>query len=417
MLLPDDINNRELQKFDEFNRVKTTNLSPNWVTSDLTHDAWGRMKASIDYSIFHALFTFEIPGRKWVLREDWTEISPDTSTRISSISWTLEINSWSNQWEFSCLRSRRNPRYQPNRWHLYSTTIFLNSPNSWARRWGIFYLDSNCNPIDWVFFEQKWWELYWVIFSEWVKFKEEKIDTSSIKGFDITKGNLYDIQFQWRWVWDYFFCINQKIVHKITNLWTLTLVSLSNPALPCGFSAKNTDGTEVYIRSWCVDVTSEWGKVEWLTYTWVSNAADVEIQSKSPPVWMLVVHNKTTHKSKVNTRDVKFLRMLLFTDQNSRFILYSTRDSAAFTNLNLVDRYSDSVLQYHDSSLWNFTFDTAQWDIVTRWSLWAWIWFKLWNPSNDIEFIIQPWDYLVLMWEKKSTNALMSWTLEFWEEL
>ena len=399
------------------NNVDNNSIFSNGVKSDIKNDAWGRAKAINDFSIFHALFTFEVPWRIWLGAENWSEIIIANSTKIKSIKWTLEISSWVNNGDHTCIRSRRNPRYQPNRGHLYSTTIFAPSPSNWLRRWGLYTQDIDCNAINWAFFELSWGVLYAVIYSWWVEFKKEEIDISGFNWIDLAKWHLYDIQFQWRWVWDYFFFINQKVVHKILNLWTLDYVSIENPALPWAYTCLNTDGAETILRSWCLDITSEGGKKEWLTYTWISNLDDVAVTSKTPPVWMLVVHNKSTHKTKLNTRDVKLLRMLLFTDQNSRFLLYFTRDITAFTDLVLVDRYDDSVLQFHDSSGWNFTVDFAKLDQITRWSLGAWVPFDLWNPSEDIEFIVQPWDYLVLMWEKKSTNALMSWTMEFWEEL
>ena len=406
-----------------------TSVWPWWnnVSTDIAHDAWWRPKTILDKSIFHWLWTFDVPYRVWITYEDWTEILAYNSTRITSANWWLDMVSWTTTWNTSLLKSRRNPRYQPNRWHLYSTALRADNVSTWIRRWWI--ANANWTLEDWTFFELSWWNLYAVIYSEWVEFKKELIDTSWIQtvspttwelvDFDVTKWNLYDIQFQWRWVWDYLFFINQKLVHVIRNLWTLTNVSISNPWLSVMYYTENTDWTEVSLWVWCVDVTSEWWQLEWLTYTWISNNDDVSVTSKSPPVPMIAAFNRTSFKWRTNTRDAQLLRVTISTDQDARFLIYVTRDSTAFTNLVLTDRYNDSVLQYMDNA-WAatpFTFDTTKWDALYRWTVALWNPFKIENPIETIQFIVTPWDYIVVLWEKKSVNANMSAVMEFGEEI
>ena len=403
---------------EKISAIRTVPFSWNWVRTDIWTDAWWWNKMKFDFSLFHWMWTLEIPFRIWRTFENWTELPAYNSTNIISLYWTAVVRSWSTTWNYSVLQSRRNPRYQPNRWHIYSTALWLPNKNNWTRYWGLWVMNWWATPYMWIFFKLTWWKLYASLYNLWIEFKTEEITLpDDLSDINLEKWQLFDIQFQWRWAWDYFFYINLRRVHTIKNLWTLDYVSVANPALPVMYLSENTDWTQVEIRTWCVNIDSEWWKREWLTYTWIVNSDDVSVTSKTPPVALLWVYNKITHKTQLNRRDVRLLRMIISTDQNARFQFYKTTDPTAFTWLSLVSRYDDSVLQYHDASLWWFTVDLAKCDIITRWSVSNLMPFVLWNPSEDIDYVINPWDYLILMWEKKSTNALMSWTLEFWEEI
>ena len=391
--------------------------SPNGVKSEITHDAWWRQKYITDYSIFHWLWTYDVPWRLWIIRENNVIVPASTSTKVVSINGTLHVYSGATIWNRTCIHSRRNPRYQPNRGHLYSSTEFLPTPTSGKRGYGIFTDDGNGAILNGVLFQLEGWILYWVIYNNGVQKNKVACDISLLKNFNIEKWNLYDIQFQWRGVWDYFFYVNQKLVLTIDNVGQLDYVSIENPWLPASYFSENTDGVNVLIKSWCVDISSEWGVKEGLTYTGISNSDDIPITSKAPPIGMLVCYNKSTFKGKLNFRDVRLLRLWISSDVLSRFALYTTEDITAFTWLSLVDRYNDSVISYQDAKITPFTFDTTKWDIVYRGTVASGIPFVIWNPSEEITYNINPWQYIVLVGEKKTSNALMTGILEFGEEI
>ena len=48
---------------------------------DLATDVWGTQKVSFDKSLFHGLFTFDVPPTMWFVLEDGVEIANSTSTR------------------------------------------------------------------------------------------------------------------------------------------------------------------------------------------------------------------------------------------------------------------------------------------------------------------------------------------------
>lgn len=220
-------------------------------SSGLVTDAWGIQKVSLPYSIFHGLFTFAIPANQWFMFENATQVYTSTSIvtelgagvlRTSTLAATLE------------LQSRLTPRYQPNRGHLYSTSVWCPSKLlDGVREWGLRTTENG------VFFRLKGnGQLYAVLVSGGVEAREDLLSTETVPGFDVEKGNVYDIQYQWRGVGNYKFFINLTEVHAFNNLGKLTALSLENPTLPASF--KVTRGAaDVEIHVGCVGISSENG--------------------------------------------------------------------------------------------------------------------------------------------------------------
>lgn len=78
--------------------------------------------------------------------------------------------------------------------------------------------------------------------------------------FDPSKGHVYDIQFQWRGVGNYYYFVDLELVYAENVLGTRTELSMSDPALQTFFSTYCTEaGTERVAKFGCVDVTSEGG--------------------------------------------------------------------------------------------------------------------------------------------------------------
>ena len=67
---------------------------------------------------------------------------------------------------------------------------------------------------------------------------EYLLDTT---GIDLTKGNTYDIQFQWRGVGNYNFFINQVLVKTVEYLGNETELSMFNPSNPVAFVLRPID--------------------------------------------------------------------------------------------------------------------------------------------------------------------------------
>ena len=382
-----------------------TSLAWNGIKTDIDSDAWWRNKVISDFSVFHWLFTYDIPADLWLKFDDWVENL--ASTRIISTDWQWHIKSWWTLWNSWFLRSKRHPRYQPNRWHLFSTSAFLSIPTAtWIRQ---IWLK---NTIAWVYFQLENGVLYAIILDKGLEKRKEEIAWITIN--DLQYWNLYDIQFQWRGVWDYFFYINQKLVHTISFLWTQTETTISNPAISALFYCENTDWTEVEIKIGCVDITSEWGKREWAQYSSVANATTKAVTTANYPV--LIAHSKDLLNWVPNTRDSLALRVNWSSDQKSFIKAYVTRDLTAMT-----------WASFNDVKVWSWIeFDVVATaiDIAKCQLLWSRRIELDWNtevslPSNFIDFYLTWGDYLIITIERENptqtANVIAS--LEMWEEI
>lgn len=310
--------------------------------SGINLDAWGRQKVTIDNSVFHGMFTFSIPSQTW--KELLDDVEQPVIVLAQSVNGAGSFVS-NNLNQKVRVSSYRFPRYEPNRGHLYSTACFLSNPSaSGERSFGIFYEESG------VFFRLKSDGLYAVIrttISGVTTDNEQLIDTT---GIDLEKGNVYDIQFQWRGVGNYVFYINLKPVYVFDNLGKLDNLSMYNPALPASFECIN-QGDAVEIRVGCVDVTSEGGKNNGKTYGSIAPPSVTRAVSIPGPnqynTPVLVVHNKLTVGTEINTRDVLALLASAYSGERSIITVYATRDDTAITlNSQVYADYGDGRLEY-----------------------------------------------------------------------
>lgn len=381
----------------------------NGVYSDIITDVWWRPKMVDDFSIFHGLFTFDIPKQLWLTFENGTETT--ASTRVTSVNGTAIIKSGATIGNTALLRSKRHPRYQPNRWQLFSTAGFLPSPSAIGIRQIGFK-----NTITWVYFQLEDGVLYAVILNDSVEKEKEVIDLSLVGMTiaDLAYGTLYDIQYQWRWVWDYFFYINQKLVHKTSFLWNNTELTTFNPAISIGFYAENTNGTEVEIQIWCVDVTSEGGKREGIIYTSVSNTATKAVNKANYPA--LICKIPETYKTLPNSRDVLALRCTGSSDQRTYMKAYITRDATAITWASFTAVKASSCVEFDVAAtaittnkcelLWSKRIEANASDFVDL-------------PSNLVDFYLSGGDYLIITCERDNPVQVsnVTITLELGEEI
>ena len=238
--------------------------------TDIGHDAWGRNKAIIDRSQFSGLFTYDVPPKMWKeMKYNGVDdyIEQQGFTNATSVKGQLKLTSGLVTNDRFQLRSLDHVRYQANRGHLYSTAMFFPNPTArGTRKWGLLlpcngvYFQLEGNGISYTF--------YLVIKNHFV---ENKIDiTNKVPvGFDFAKGNLYDLQMQWRGVGDFIVYLNQEEIYRTSELGNRDEVSIENPSLPVGFECIN-DGDPVEMFCGCVDITSEGGREISAKYTSIS---------------------------------------------------------------------------------------------------------------------------------------------------
>lgn len=410
--------------------------SPNGVKSEITHDAWGKPKSVMDYSIFHSLFTYNVNTTFWKWFEDWVEnINIPASTRILSTNWELELKTTAVNWSYTELISLRSPRYQPNRWHLYSTTIF--SDNDIGKAWTTFefwiWNSTAGSVVDWAYFEITDNKIYAVVKSSWsIRVRQDitadLLENTGLTINDLNFWHLFDIQFQWRGVWDFFFYVDLKLVYRVNFLWTLNDVTISNPQLPAFYRVKNNTAWEVVtMRSWCIDITSEWGKVWGLTDASRANNGIVTIPNDLLRHPLILIRVPNTFKSKINTRNSRLLRVTATPFWKDMRIWFSvTRDSTAiwwtlwstaFQGIN-----TNSSLEYIDYSVNTETqvsFDFTKSSVSYQAASQAWRTISADEPNKDLDLYLSGWDIVCLFVQNIKTGTWWEaeWILEFWEEI
>ena len=286
---------------------------------DLTADAWGVQKMSLPYSLFHGMWTFDIPASMWFMYENGVQVY--TSTNIVSTGGAAVLTTSAAKSEL-ILEGRAAPRYQPNRGHLYSTALWCpNKTNDGVREWGL-ETTENC-----VCFKLKAdGKLYAELRSGGASTYEAEIDTSGIAGFDVQKGNVYDIQYQWRGVGNYKFFINLQLVHTIANLGTLTALSVENPALPISYRATRTT-QDVSIHIGCANITSENGSDNGVQ----PSVAYANISRNGTDVPVISIYNPLQIDGKTNTRTIYPNRVTFSCDKKAVFKVWRHRDPALLT--------------------------------------------------------------------------------------
>ena len=312
--------------------------------NELGFDAWGRNKVVKDNSILHGMFTFNVPVKVW--KEEFNGVGR-VPTNATSLNGKLRLISGSNEGDSTYLRTFRNPRYEPNRGLLYSTAIFLPSPSAnGIRRWGYFTAESG------AFFELTVFGQLSIVTRTTINGvttdNKQSIDTT---GIDLSKGNIYDIQMQWRGVGNYKFFINNTKVGEFEYLGTLEDLSIYNPANPIAFECTRLT-SEVAIECGCVDISSEGGKDNGKAYgsVGISNeSGQVSISGFNTPI--VAIRSKLTVGGLINTRDTLALLLSSYSDQKSFIRVWSTRDFTKITeNSDSWNNFGDGHLEFIEAN-------------------------------------------------------------------
>lgn len=300
---------------------------------DITADAWGVPKVSLPVSLFHGLFTFDVPASQWMMFHGATQVY--SSANITSVNSAGGIAANAANPDVT-LQGRDCPRYQPNRGHLFSTALWCPSKTAdGVREWGLSTTENG------VFFRLKSnGLLYAVLRSGSAEITEQLIDTSVVSGFDVELGNIYDIQYQWRGVGNYKFFINLVEVASFPLLGTLTVLSMRNPALPATFRSQRLTG-DVSIFVGCVDITSENGSDNTLQ----PHVAYANISRTGTDVPVISIYNPLQIAGQTNTRTIYPARISFSCDKKSVFKIWRHRDPTLLTGETFVALGNGSFVQ------------------------------------------------------------------------
>lgn len=380
-------------------------------SGDLTVDAWGSQKVSIVHSLDHGMFTFDIPESKYFMFENSTQVY--TSTNIVSTYGAAVLTTSASNTVVS-LQSRRCSRYQPNRGHLFSTALWCPSKTAdGIRTWGL------CTTENGVYFKLKADGLLYSCTKtiNGTETVEQLIDTSGVSGFNVEKGNVYDIQYQWRGVGNYKFFINLVHVATIANLGTLTSLSMANPALPQCFTCTRTTA-DVSMSIGCVDTSSENGNKNGEEFG-SAYAQAVATNGADKPV--LVIKVPALIGSVTNTRSVIITAVTASNTKKCFLKIWKTRDPAAITGATFVANGNGSYIET-DSTDMNAgavratAVNTALLKFVAAVTLEAAVSSTIVLSDHDhIEFTMVRGDYLVVT--NDAVNGSMDVICEWGEEV
>lgn len=373
---------------------------------DLSTDVWGTQRVVSDHSLFHGLWTFDIPPSQWFMYEDGTQVY--SSSDIVSEDGSAKLLTTASNTEL-LLESRECPRYQPNRGiHWSCAGWFPNKTNDGVRDFGLFTTENG------VFFRLKSdGLLYAVRRSGGVEVAEELIDTSKLSGFDVEKNNIYDIRAQWRGAGNYFFYIGDpgsgaiSLVHTFNLLGTLTEVSIQNPAMPIAFRAERVT-EDVEMRIGCTDLTSEGGNVN--THQYRSAYADgVAVNGTDVPV--LVIRQPLLVGGATNTRTLQLARISVKCAKKASFKFWSFRDASALTGATFASigggsyvatDSPDTVAGAVRATAFNSSLATLLVSVPAE----ASVWYQVDNPLREkIHFPIVRGDYVAVTVDVASSTA------------
>ena len=299
--------------------------------NELGYDAWGRNKTITDKSLLHGAFSSTVPVSKW--KESIDGVEQTSFVYATSVSGKLSLKSTATINEVVTLDSYRNPRYRPNRGHIYSASAFFPLPTSNGIR-DIGYFNAEGG----FFFRVKSTGLYACRQTTILGVTQavvENLITNLPVGFDLSKGNIYDIQMQWRGVGNIKFFVGSPVsgqsvlVHTMSLLGALDELSTHNPALPLCFRAENL-GDVVEILTGCVDISTEGGDLTGSTYGSIgidNDSGQIAISGLNVPV--LSVKSKATVGGRLNTRDTLAMIATAYSDQRCVFRVWATRDFTA----------------------------------------------------------------------------------------
>ena len=294
---------------------------------DIVLDAWGIQKTSLPHSLFHGLWTFDIPENMWFVYQNNVQVYGAARTNVISSEGAAKVFT-SGAVTKAVLESRECPRYQPNRGHLPATALWCPNPNAdGVREWGVL-IDGN-GIVFRLVGDGTSHVLYAALYCKGEATETVEIDTSAIAGFDVSKGNVYDYQYQWRGVGNYKLFINLQLVHTFANLGTLTRLSIKNPALPCYFMAENT-GEDVEMHIGCCDITSENGNDDREQPQVVAASKDAATGAvTNQPV--VSIYNPLLIGSNANTRTVVLDSISVNSSLKGSFTVWVTRDLSHIT--------------------------------------------------------------------------------------
>jgi len=340
--------------------------------NSLGTDAWGRNKAVLDKSLFHGINTMGIQKENWKKLLNGNEVvGTGLDTYIRDENGSTKVTS-TILGARNTLQSLQHPGYQPNRGHLFSDSSWI--PNASNGKFGLLVRTTTDGAVTETFTE--------------IGTMSGTTLTALGETYDITKGNVHDIQIQWRGVGNFETFLNLQDADNNEVLGTLSGLSVSNPSLPARYEAikgahtlgglsrtgsairfgigteenaimleyQYTDDADAILYMGCCDITSEGGDREIQTLGSVvqkrfathnganssEEAAEYAVLAFRVPTTRQVNGTAGTYQA-YNTRDIQIKGLDIKANDEGDFSLYRTRNPSAIVADSWEANWSDDV--------------------------------------------------------------------------
>jgi len=319
--------------------------------SDTTGGAFGELRTAVSESAANIIHKYEIDSK-----EIGTDLSGSGAITHIPLQSAMKLEVTGADGDQARARTHAYYRYQAGKGTRILTTGYHTDTGqtNQIRRWGFF--DDN----DGLFFELNGTTLYVVTRSSTSgSVVETKVAQSSWNGdkldgtglsevtLDITKGQIYEIQFQWLGVGRVNFFVNGILGHTFENPNTIAGPYMRTAVLPCSWEIEN-DGasTASSFYSICTSVNIE-GTSEMPEYSYGAyNDADVTVGTTERP--LLSIRPSLTFNSIDNRMSIL---PLLLTASNEggrsaiRLVLDATLTGASWSSVS-----SESGTEYDTSA-------------------------------------------------------------------
>ena len=319
--------------------------------SDTSGGAFGELRTAVAEAAANIINKYEIDPK-----EIGTNIVGSASITHVPAKSAMKLEVTSASGDKAKARSHAYYRYQAGKGTRILTTAYHadTGQTNQVRRWGIF--DDN----DGLFFELNGTTLYVVIRSSTSgsvvdtkvaqsNWNRDPFDGTGISEItlDITKGQIWEIQFQWLGVGKVNFFINGYLVHSVDNPNNTDGPYMRTAVLPVSWEIENTGAsTASHFHSICTSVNIE-GTSELPEYSFGAyNDADITVGTTERP--LLSIRPKLTYNSIENRMSI-FPILLAASNEGGRSAIRLVLD-ATLTGASWTSAASESGVEYDTSA-------------------------------------------------------------------
>lgn len=319
-----------------------------------SRDAFGLQRVSQQFGVFDSKQVGDSDPEAW----DTIVTGAGSSVLYTQETSSSVVTAGSSIGDRAVRQSRFYFPYVPGRSHAITLTgTFGSAVSGYAKRIG--YFDDN----DGIFFEQGPDGIVYCVIrsstsgsvvdtkfaqSDWNLDKLDGITRHSIAELDVTKSQIFLIDFQWLGAGDTRFGISinghPHYVHVVNHANITAGVYMKTPTLPVRYEVVNVSGsTSAGLESICSTVVSEGGYDRPGFEFDVSNGINVRTLSARTPI--LAIRMKSQFNGEDNRRTAKLLVSKVFGDADAFWELRHVHDPSAVT-ANFVSAGTNSCVEY-----------------------------------------------------------------------